>query len=523
MKFGRSSSERPGPARPRRRVAAFLLGAVGCGAVVTLLRAQAIPPPPPNPGDAPKPSTRPAPPKPAAPKWAACPRCGYLCDVAWHYCIHCGWDRTRLTGTSEEQNLLGIARASMRVTVSGRPNRHGSAFPYPGGFMVTNARLLVGAVEDNVRLSTWDNQEYVATIVGVDLPTGLAVLKTDKPAGAEIPFAPSTPVPPESTWAVCYPIVREDDVVRLIPVSLHRGRLTATAQSGTHYVSFEDLLRTDHAIETGCTGGPLIDSRGRLAGMVLDKTDDGLTYALPLERLRPVLDTLVKGETPKWPYYGVGLVTADERRQKKFKIDSGVDHPVVGYLISGSPAAKAGVQPGDILTAVSGEPVATVWDAGSRLLAGKPGGAAVRLTLRRGAEEKSIEIAPVERPVRVVLEPFDELEETLEANLRPTSADGGKGHGLVVRDIVRGGRGEKSLYHDGDVITAIGSKSVDTPEDVNKVVRTQVPEIFTDSPRKDRRYASSYVTRIEVRSEGEEKETREYVNFFPDILAPPVY
>jgi len=521
MKSGRSSSERRGAGR-LRRIAAILLAAGACVAVVTLVRAQAIPPPPPNPGDMPEPA-KPGPSKPAAPRGAACPRCGYLCDTAWHYCIHCGWDRTRLTGQAEEQNLLGIARASMRVTVSGRPNRHGSAFPYPGGFLVTNARLLVGAVEDNVKVSTWDNHESTATIVGVDLPTGLAVLKTGRPAGSEIPLAPATPAPPESTWAVCYPVARDDDLVRLIPVSLHRGRVTAVAQSGTHYVSFEDLLRTDHAIEDGCTGGPLIDSRGRLAGMVLGSSDDGLTYALPLERLRPVLDTLVKGETPKWPYYGMGLVTADERRQKKFKLDGGLMHPVVGYLISGSPAAKAGLQPGDVVTAVSGEPVATVWDAGSRLLAGTPGGPAVRLTLQRAGAEKTIEVAPAERPVRVVLDPFDELEETLEANLRPASADGGKGRGLVVHDLVRGGRGEKGLYRDGDIITGIGTKSVNTPEDVNKVVRTQVPEVFSDSPRRDRRFASSYVIRIEMHSEGEDKEMRNYLNLFPDLLAPPVY
>lgn len=491
------------------------------------LRAQAIPPPPPNPGDAPKAAPRPAP-KPAAPKLTTCPRCGYGCDAGWHYCLHCGWDLTRLIGQGEENRLQEIARASMRVVVGGRPNRHGTAFPYPGGYVVTNARHLVGAAEDRVKLMTWDNQESLATIVGIDLPTGLAVLKPDRPIGTEIPLAPTAPVPPESTWAVCYPVVKEGDVVRFIPVSLHRGRLTATAQSGQNYVSFEDLLRTDHAIEEGCNGGPLIDSRGRLAGMMLGKTEDGLTFALPLDRLRPVLDGLVKGDRPKWPYYGLGLVTPDERRRKKFGLDATVDHPVVGFLITGSPASKAGILPGDTVTAVGGEPVKTVWDAGSRLLQGKAGGTAVRLTISRAGTEKTFDLAPIERPARVVMEPFDELEESLEANLRPASADGGKGHGLVVRDLVRGGRGENGdyangVYHDGDVILSIGNKSVDSPEELNRIVRTQVPDVFGDSPRQDKRYASSYLAKIEVRPVGKDKETREYLNLFPDILAPPVY
>ena len=524
MKSGRSSSERAGFPLPAavRFVAALLLSAAIL-VPARPLQAQAIPPPPPNPGEEPKPAPEPPAAKPSAPKLAACPRCGYQCDPAWHYCLHCGWDRTRLVGQAEEQRLQEIARASTRVTVSGRPNRHGTAFPYPGGFIVTNARHLVGAAEDRVRLMTWDNHESLASVVAIDLPSGLAVLKPDKPGGVEIPFAPEAPVPPESTWAVCYPVVIEGDVARLIPVSLHRGRLTATAQSGRNYVSFEDLLRTDHAIEDGCSGGPLVDSRGRLAGMILGKTDDGLTYALPLDRLRPVLDALVKGQQPKWPYYGLGLAAPDERRRKKFGIDDAADHPVVGFLITGSPAAKAGILPGDLVVAVSGEPVKSVWDAGSRLLQGTPGGTAVHLTLRRGGTERAIDVAPIERPARVVLEPFDELEESLEANLRPVSADGGKGRGLVVRDLVRGGRGEMGLFHDGDVILAVGNKSVDSPADLNKAIRSQVPDIFGDSPRKDKRFASSYMTRLEVRPEGKDKETRQYLNLFPDILAPPVY
>ncbi|HET8947297.1 MAG TPA: hypothetical protein VFQ07_09965, partial [Candidatus Polarisedimenticolia bacterium] len=182
-----------------------------------------------------------------------------------------------------------------------------------------------------------------------------------------------------------------------------------------------------------------------------------------------------------------------------------------------------GVLPGDTVTAVAGEPVKTVWDAGSRLLLGTPGGKPVALTVRRSGTEKTFEIAPVERPARVVLEPFDELEETLEANLRPASADGGKGHGLVVRDLVRGGRGERGLFHDGDVILSIGNKSVDSRDEVNKVVRTLVPDVFSDSPREDRRFASSYIAKIEVRPEGKDKEMRDYLSGFPDLLAPPVY
>src|SRR5215831_9855226 len=107
-------------------------------------RAQAIPPPPPNAGEEPKPLVKT--PTPPRPRLVPCPRCGYGCEASWHYCLSCGWDRTQLTGEAEESALQTIARSTLRVIVGGRPNRHGTAFPYgPNGLLVTNARLLVGA------------------------------------------------------------------------------------------------------------------------------------------------------------------------------------------------------------------------------------------------------------------------------------------------------------------------------------------------------------------------------------------
>ena len=521
MKSGRSSSERPSRLRLwRAAVVLALLLALATLRPVSPARAQAIPPPPPNAGEQPTPQPK----TPPRPRLVPCPRCGYACEPSWHYCLSCGWDRTQLAGEAEENALQAIARATMRVIVGGRPNRHGTAFPYgPNGLLVTNARLLVGAAEDRVRLQTWDNNEMGATILGIDLPTGLALLKPETSRGPGLETAASDPAPPESTWAVCYPIEKEGDIVRLLPVSLHRGRLTATGESGTSFVSFEDLLRTDHSIEDGCTGGPLVDSHGRIAGMVLGRFDNGLSFALPLQRLRPVLDAMSRGEKPKWPYFGLGLAAPDDRRRQKFHLDASLAHPIVAYVQAGSPAEKAGVKAGDTVAAVAGKTVGTVWEAGSLLLAASPGGAPVAFTLSSGGADRQVSVAPVERPARVVLDPVIELEETLEANL--TSSAGGKGaaKGLVVSDLVRGGRGEKAAWHNGDVITAVEKKSVDTPEDFSQAIRTMAKEVFSGDARQDKRYASSYFFHLEIRPEGKDKEVRDYINQFPDFLAPPVY
>src|SRR5262245_430976 len=150
----RSFSDR----RARRGERALVVAGLGAGLLAALLtspagHAQVIPPPPPNPGDAPKLA-----PADATPHRVACPRCGYLCDEAWRYCIACGWDRWTLVGAAEDERLRSLARATVRVTVPGRPNRHATAFPYgSSGLLLTNARALIGADESQIQIGAYNN------------------------------------------------------------------------------------------------------------------------------------------------------------------------------------------------------------------------------------------------------------------------------------------------------------------------------------------------------------------------------
>lgn len=522
MRSGRSSSDRAAPESRARSLrvppaAVFALAAALLPAGIG--SAQVLPPPPENPEATPTSA-----PKAHGARAAACPRCGYRCDPGWHYCVACGWDLTTLVGEAEESRLQAIARATVRVTVSGRPNRHATAFPFGGsGLLLTSARLLIGADETSVNLMTFNNREYPASIVGYDLSSGVGLLKAGIPGAQPIEVAPASPSPPQGSWAVCYPIRFEDDVVRYLPVSLHRGHLTATGQTGTFLVSLENLLRTDHAIEVGCTGGPLIDSRGPLAGMILGGPDDGITYALPLEGLQSIIDSLVRKEKPVRPFFGMGLVMADERRRLRFEIDSQPAHPLIAYLIPGSPAAQMDVRPGEVLLAVGGVQVATVWEAGTRLLAAAPGGPGVALTLARRGVERQVKVVPVKRPERILLDPIDELQETLEVSLKEVTSGPGAQQGLVISHLVRGGRGEEGRYKNGDLIVAVDGKSVKSFEAFGDFIQTKFKGIFAEAAPGDRKYASSYVVTLEVRTEKQEKVTRRYVNLFPDYLAPPVY
>lgn len=480
--------------------------------------AQALPPPPENPEDMTAPAPKAAPPVRAL----TCPRCGYRCETGWHYCVSCGWDLTRLVGDAEEARLQAIARAAVRVTVSGRPNRHATAFPFGGpGLLLTTARVLYGADGASVSLMTFNNREYPATLVGLDLPSGVGLLKAEIPGLPAIEVASGSPAPPESAWAVCYPVEFEGDVVQYLPVSLHRGQLTASGQTGTFLVSFENLLRTDHAIESGCTGGPLVDSRGRVAGMILGSPEDGLTYATPLEGLQSIVATLSRSEQPARAFFGIGLVAPDDRRRQRYAIDSRESQPLVAYLIPGSPAAQAGVQAGDRILAVGGQKVASVWETGKRLLAAASGGPGVELTLAGAGGERRVTVRPAQRPQRILLDPIDEIQESLEATLAEVKDAPGAQPGLMITDLVRGGRGEKGRYRKGDVIVAVDGKSVKTFQAFTDLIHTRFKDVFAEGSWAKR--VSAYVVTLEVRTDEQVKATRRYVNLFPEFLAPPVY
>src|SRR5437899_8188971 len=155
MSSGRSSSSRSAPLR-RSGAAVLTLAAWLAGG--GLFAQHALPPPPDSLEATPTPTPLP---KSSGPKLSTCPRCGYLCDPAWHYCVACGWDMTRLIGETEESRLQAIARASIGVIVGGQRNRYSTAFPFGGsGLWLTNARSLIGADESTLRVRSYNNRKY---------------------------------------------------------------------------------------------------------------------------------------------------------------------------------------------------------------------------------------------------------------------------------------------------------------------------------------------------------------------------
>jgi len=158
---------------------------------------------------------------------------------------------------------------------------------------------------------------------------------------------------------------------------------------------YDDFIQTDASINPGNSGGPLVDTRGTLVGIntaIFSQTGGsvGIGFAIPVNLAKDVLRQLRdRGEVVRG-YLGVSVmpVTPEARQAAKLESSRGA---LVAETVSGSPAASAGIKPGDIIVAFQGEPIQNPHDL-TRRIAGTPPGTKAELRVVRGGRETPVEV-----------------------------------------------------------------------------------------------------------------------------------
>ena len=264
------------------------------------------------------------------------------------------------------------------------------------GTIVTNQHVIAGA--DSIRVQLADGRIADAKIVGQDPDTDIAILDLD------IDNLPVMPMGRSDT-------LRVGDIVLAIgnPYGLSQtvtqGIVSATGRGQLGLATFENFIQTDAAINLGNSGGALIDAHGDLVGIntaVLNRTyggPEGIGFAIPVNLVRGVMEQiLMNGHVVRgW----LGFVPQDLTEQQAAQLGtSGGGVTVVNILVK-SPAYEAGMRPGDIVTALGGEPVRSAQDLVARVSALKPG-AEVALEAHHARESYKIKLTVLERPTRPI-------------------------------------------------------------------------------------------------------------------------
>ncbi len=223
-----------------------------------------------------------------------------------------------------------------------------------GGTILTNYHVVEGA--DKITVNMSDNKTYEAKVVGTDQPSDLAVIKIE---ATNLPFLNLGNSDN----------VRVGDIVLAIGNPLGIGQ-TVTAgiisakgrRTGLSDGSYEDFLQTDAPINRGNSGGALVNLTGELIGInsqILSPGgasggNIGIAFSIPSNMAKSVLEQLLKDGKVHRGMLGIGIQTINETIAKKFKINATAGI-IVNEVKAGSAAEKAGIEVGDIITAINDE------------------------------------------------------------------------------------------------------------------------------------------------------------------------
>jgi putative serine protease PepD len=271
--------------------------------------------------------------------------------------------------------------------ISGSGAGTGSGFVLDGaGYILTNDHVVQGA--DSVRVRFEEGGPISAKVVGTDESTDLALLKIDPSAHKLTPLALGS----SKSLKVGQSAIAIGSPYRL-QGTLTTGVVSALGRSITAPNNFpiDNVIQTDAAINPGNSGGPLLDSGGRVVGVnaqIATNTgsNDGVGFAIPIDTAKQVLPQLKTGKKIERPYLGVSTSDATT--------GTGA---IVRRVVTGGPAADAGLQIGDRILAVGDSTVSESADVATAVVAGKPGDQ-VKIKVRRGSSERTVTVKLGTRP-----------------------------------------------------------------------------------------------------------------------------
>jgi putative serine protease PepD len=293
------------------------------------------------------------------------------------------------TGALSVNGIYRRARqgaVDIQVTTSGG-RAEGSGFVIDSrGDIVTNNHVVDGAKSIEVRFA--DGTHATASVVGTDPSSDLAVIRVSGVDSAELqPLSlgdSSKAAVGDGVVAIGSPYGLEGSVTVGVISALDRS-----IQAPNHF-TIAGAIQTDASINHGNSGGPLLDSSGRVIGVNSQIESDsgdnsGVGFAVPSNTVQRVVKQILAGGTVQHAFLGLQLGDAPSGGAQ------------VGAVTAGAPAASAGVQKGDVITAIDGSPVAGSDDLVSAVQSHAPGDS-VTLTIKRGGSTQSVHVTLGEMP-----------------------------------------------------------------------------------------------------------------------------
>jgi len=346
----------------------------------------------------------------------------------------------------------------------------------PDGYILTNNHVIAKATDIQVMLR--DKRQFPGKVVGADPQTDIAVVKIAATGLPTIALGDSSKLEVgDYAFAIGNPFG--------VGETATMGIISATGRNGLDIENYEDFIQTDAAINPGNSGGALLNARGELIGIntaILSGGsggNQGIGFAIPINMAKHVMEEILKHGKVVRGYIGVDIQEVTPNLANAFKVPA-EEGALVSDVVPDSPGAKAGLQRGDVITDLDGQPVAGPNELRLAVAAMAPG-TTVHMKIIRGGEVRDLSLklgeapagkgggSPLGRsaqnsPMRGVQ--VGELTPELRRQL---------GLGSEVRGVVVTARPDSSPAADaglqsGDVIEQINRQPVNSVADYQRVI-----------------------------------------------------
>jgi serine protease Do len=341
------------------------------------------------------------------------------------------------------------------------------------GTIVTNAHVVSGA--SRVSVAMRDGQSYPAKVLGVDEQNDLAVLKIDAKNLPVATLGNSDDII-IGEWAIAignpygFLLGNTEPSVTAGVVSATGRNLIGQAEGGGAYV---DMIQTDASINPGNSGGPLVNADGAVIGVNASIYSPsggsvGLGFAIPMNRAKRVTEDLVAHGRLRQPWIGVKVAPPNTNNPRD-ALNAGV---IVSAIVPGSPAARAGIQPGDQLVRAGARTLKNAFDWEAERLDLRVGDR-VPMVIRRGGREQTVNVEVADLP-EVSAPKVAVLQELELVTLTPAiRAERGvrAGRGAVVYNVSDRVSNDIGIQR-GDVIVQINRLPIASAADVQKAIES---------------------------------------------------
>ncbi|MBU2896291.1 DegQ family serine endoprotease [Vibrio hepatarius] len=346
-------------------------------------------------------------------------------------------------------------------------------------YVVTNYHVINGA--EKIRVKLYDGREYDAELVGGDKMSDVALLKIEKAQNlTQIKIADSD-------------ALRVGDFAVAIgnPFGLGQtvtsGIVSALGRSGLNIENFENFIQTDAAINSGNSGGALVNLKGELIGIntaILGPSGGnvGIGFAIPSNMMTNLTDQILEFGEVKRGMLGVqgGEITSELADALGYESSKGA---FVSQIVPDSAADKAGLKAGDVIISVNGKEINSFSELRAKV-ATLGAGKKVTLGIVRDGEKKDYEVTLGEQ--QNMKASADKLHEGLSGAELTNTTSSDSVQGVRVASVEKGSKAEAYQLQKGDIIIGVNRKRVKNLADFRKILEKQTSVLALNIQRGER-------------------------------------